>query len=97
MDEKWKLPCVNPTLYLQIDNCGENKNKTLIAFLTDLVRKKVFHKIKACFLMVGHTHDDIDQVFATISGKFMWYALTEKVFLELLKMRSSKLRRSLYS
>ena len=58
---------MNPSLYLQIDNCGENINKTLIAFLTDLVRKKVFRKIKACFLMVGHTHDDIDPVFATIS------------------------------
>jgi hypothetical protein len=67
LEERNHLPCCNPVLYLQIDNCGENKNKTLIAFLTDLVRKKVFYKIKACFLMVGHTHDDIDQVFATIS------------------------------
>ena len=67
LDDNGKLPCVNPSLYLQIDNCGENINKTLIAFLTDLVRKKVFRKIKACFLVVGHTHDDIDQVFATIS------------------------------
>ena len=60
---------MNPSLYLQIDNCGENINKTLIAFLTDryLVRKKVFRKIKACFLVVGHTYDDIDQIFATIS------------------------------
>jgi hypothetical protein len=68
LEKKGKLPFLNPVLYLQIDNCGENKNKTLFAFLTDLVRKKVFHKIKACFLMVGHTHDDIDQVFATISS-----------------------------
>ena len=44
LEEKGKLPCINPTLYLQIDNCGENKNKTLIAFLTDLVRKKFFTK-----------------------------------------------------
>ena len=63
-----KLPYINPVLYLQIDNCGENKNKTLFAFLTDLVRKQVFCKVKACFLMVGHTHNDIDQVFATIAG-----------------------------
>ena len=60
IEKKGKLPYINPVLYLQIDNCGENKNKTLFAFLTDLVRKQVFHKIKACFLMVGHTHDDID-------------------------------------
>jgi hypothetical protein len=67
LDSKGKLPHINPVLYLQIDNCGENKNKTLIAFLADLVRKKVFAKIKACFLMVGHTHDDIDQIFGTIA------------------------------
>ena len=74
---------MNPSLYLQIDNCGENINKTLIAFLTDLVRKKVFRKIKACFLVVGHTHDHIDQVLPLsqrISGKCMWYVLTEKSF-----------------
>ena len=68
IEKKGKLPYINPVLYLQIDNCGENKNKTLFAFLTDLVRKQVFHKIKASFLMVGHTHEDIDQGFATISG-----------------------------
>ena len=67
IEKKGKLPYINPVLYLQIDNCGENKNKTLFAFLTDLVRKQVFHKIKASFLMVGHTHEDIDQGFATIS------------------------------
>lgn len=68
LEERSELPYINPVLYLQIDNCGENKNKTLFAFLTDLVRKNVFNKIKACFLMVGHTHEDIDQVFATIAG-----------------------------
>jgi hypothetical protein len=55
-------------MYLQIDNCGENKNETLIGFLTDLVCKKVFAKIKAGFLMVGHTHDNIDQIFGTIAA-----------------------------
>lgn len=40
----------------------------MFAFLTDLVRRKVFLKVKACFLMVGHTHDDIDQLFSVIAG-----------------------------
>ena len=55
-----------PVMYLQTDNCGKNTNKTMFAFLTDLVRKKVFNKIKACFLMVEHMHEEKDQVFATI-------------------------------
>ena len=32
IEKKGKLPYINPVLYLQIDNCGENKNKTLFAF-----------------------------------------------------------------
>ena len=39
----------------------------MFAFLADLVRRLVFHKIKAGFLMVGHTHEDIDQFFSVIS------------------------------
>ena len=39
----------------------------MFAFLTDLVRRRVFYKIKAGFLMVGHTHKDIDQYFSVIS------------------------------
>ena len=67
LNSQQKLPHDEPVLYLQVDNCGENKNKTLLAFLTDLVRRKIFRKIKAGFLMVGHTHDDIDQIFSTIA------------------------------
>ena len=44
---------------------------TLFAFWTDLVRKKVFAKIKAGFLMVGHTHEYIDQVIATIAAHIL--------------------------
>ena len=53
LNSQQKLPHDEPVLYLQVDNCGENKNKTLLAFLTDLVRRKIFRKIKAGFLMVG--------------------------------------------
>ena len=68
LDEKKLLPThMRSTLYLQVDNCGENKNKSMFAFLTDLVRRSVFWKIKAGFLMVGHTHEDIDQFFSVIS------------------------------
>ena len=54
-----------PTLYLQMDNCcRENKNKFVFAFCCLLVELKVFKKIKLGFLMVGHTHEDIDQLFS---------------------------------
>ena len=67
LDSNNELPFDSPVLYLQVDNCGENKNKSLIAFLSDLVRRKVFAKVKAGFLMVGHTHDDIDHIFSIIA------------------------------
>ena len=38
LDEKNELPTKNPKFYLQVDNCGDNKNKTLFAFLVDLVK-----------------------------------------------------------
>ena len=69
LDEKNELPTKNPKFYLQVDSCGENKNKTLFAFLVDLVKRGVFNKIKVGFLMVGHTHEDIDSFFSTIAAK----------------------------
>ena len=65
LQEHNQLPSDYPVLYLKIDNCGENKNKTLFAFLTDLVRRKVF--VKYSWFPAAHTHDDIDQIFSTVS------------------------------
>ena len=68
LDSRGMLPSdPEPVFYLQVDNCGENKNRTMFAYLTDLVKRNIFHKVKACFLMVGHTHEDIDQFFSVIS------------------------------
>lgn len=39
-------------------------NRYLLGFLSYLVEMKIFKKIKVSFLMVGHTHEDIDQVFS---------------------------------
>eukprot|EP00057_Strongylocentrotus_purpuratus_P029472 XP_011683946.1 PREDICTED: uncharacterized protein LOC105447505 isoform X2 [Strongylocentrotus purpuratus] len=56
------------TLYLQMDNCGrENKNQCLLGLCALLVELDVFKKVKLCFLMKGHTHEDIDQLFSRIS------------------------------
>ena len=69
LDAKGELPNKDPTLYLQVDNCGENsnKNKVMFVFLTHLVRLGIFNKIKAGFLMVAHTHEDVDQMFSTVA------------------------------
>ncbi|KAL3698852.1 hypothetical protein R1sor_012928 [Riccia sorocarpa] len=57
-----------PTLYLQLDNTvRENKNNILFAYLAMLLEKKVFTKIKQGFLLVGHTHDFVDQMFSRFS------------------------------
>ncbi|XP_071500356.1 uncharacterized protein [Diadema antillarum] len=56
------------TLYLQMDNCGrENKNQCILGLCALLVELDVFKKVKLCFLMKGHTHEDIDQLFSRIS------------------------------
>lgn len=69
LDSRNELPNQNPTLYLQVDNCGENKNKVLFAFLVDMVRRDIFAKVKVGFLMTGHMHEDIDSFFSTIAAK----------------------------
>ena len=68
LEKQNKLPTLNPILYLQLDNCSENKNKVLFGFLSDLVGRGVFEEIHTGFLMVGHTHEDIDQFFSVISA-----------------------------
>ncbi|XP_062594544.1 uncharacterized protein LOC134255959 [Saccostrea cucullata] len=44
-----------------------------------LVEKGIFKKIKILFLMVGHTHEDIDQVFSKFSH---WYGRHAAVTVE---------------
>jgi hypothetical protein len=47
-------------LYLIADNYSENKNNTLFAFLSDLVRHGWYDKIYLLFGEVGHTHNGDD-------------------------------------
>jgi hypothetical protein len=70
--EEWKnKPCgLPPNFYFQLDNtCRENKNNLLFSYLHMLLKKNVFQKIKVGFLLVGHTHDNIDQMFSRFSTK----------------------------
>jgi len=66
MAEHGELPLV---LCLQLDNTAkQNKNQFLIGFAACLVQWRIFQKVIVSFLPVGHTHEDIDQMFSRISG-----------------------------
>jgi len=51
-----------------MDICVEdNKNWHLLSFLSLLMVRDVFEEVKLGFLMVGHTHEDIDGCFNYLS------------------------------
>ena len=65
---KSKNGTLPPILYLQLDNTTkQNKSHFLFGFLGLLVKWKVFKKIIVGFLPVGHTHEDIDQLFSRLA------------------------------
>jgi hypothetical protein len=62
------------SLYVQADNkASDNKNKYMLAFLSDLVERDIFKSAEINFLMKGHTHTDIDQIFGWISEELKKY------------------------
>ena len=59
-----------PVLNLQLDNAsGDNKNRYVFAFCSLLTLHNVFKEVYINFLIVGHTHDDIDALFGRWSYK----------------------------
>ena len=58
-----------PTFHVQLDNCSKDKCRYVFCFLSLLVVKRIFREIFVSFLMVGHTHDDIDTSFGRWSMK----------------------------
>ena len=54
-------------LYVQMDNVSSNKGYVLFSYLALLLEKQVFRKVKVNFLIVGHTHENIDQMFSRFS------------------------------
>lgn len=58
------------TMYIQADNASDNKNWTVLLFLAMLVYHGYTAHIYFSFLLVGHTHEDIDQVFSILSRVF---------------------------
>ena len=52
-------------LILQVDNTvSQAKNETTALFLAMLVAQRKFKTVNLFFLIVGHTHEDVDQLFA---------------------------------
>ena len=55
-------------LFLQLDNSGkDNKNRYVMAFCSLLTARRVFKEVIVGFLIVGHTHEDIDAHFSYLS------------------------------
>ncbi|KAL3693963.1 hypothetical protein R1sor_007614 [Riccia sorocarpa] len=55
---------------LQMDNSAkDNKNIHVIAFYSELVIRGVFETVEVNFLMVGHTHEDVDVLFSKVSAQ----------------------------
>jgi len=67
----WPLPQVPvgatplpPVLNVQMDNTtGDNKNPYVFTFWSLLIAHKIFWEVYVSFMLVGHTHDDIDALF----------------------------------
>jgi hypothetical protein len=59
-----------PVLNMQLDNaCSDNKNRYVFSFFSLLVHKGVFREVYVNFLLVGHTHEDIDAMFGRWSRR----------------------------
>jgi hypothetical protein len=60
--------CLPSVLYLQLDNTTKQcKGRYMIGWLGYLIQQGRFRTIVLSFLPVGHTHEDIDQVFSRLS------------------------------
>ena len=65
-----RLDHLGKKLYVQLDNTAkENKNIHVLRFFGKLVKEQKFEEIQISFLMVGHTHNDVDQLFSMISKR----------------------------
>ncbi|KAL3678715.1 hypothetical protein R1sor_021671 [Riccia sorocarpa] len=61
-----KLP---PHLYIQLDNSAkDNKNWAMMAFCSELIARGCCKTITMSFLLVGHTHEDVDAFFSKVNA-----------------------------
>jgi hypothetical protein len=55
-------------LYLQLNNSAmDNKNRFVMAICSLLTTRGIFKEVTEGFLVVGHTHEDIDAYFSYLS------------------------------
>ena len=60
-----------------MDNCfRENKNKYVLAYMSYLIKCNLFARIEMSFMLVGHTHNDVDQLFYLIGKALKHNAFT---------------------
>ena len=58
-------------LRLFADNCWrENKNRFVFSFLAKLVKAGIFEEATMDFLIVGHTGNEVDQLFSILTNEF---------------------------
>jgi hypothetical protein len=68
VDLKERKGIMPRVLFLQLDNCpSENKSRAFYILIATLVGFGVFDTVNVNYLMVGHTHEDIDQLFSVLS------------------------------
>ncbi|KAL3687735.1 hypothetical protein R1sor_014044 [Riccia sorocarpa] len=64
-----RLKMLPPNLYIQLDNSAkDNKNWTVMAFCSELVARGCCKTITMSFLVVGHTHEDVDDFFSKVNA-----------------------------
>jgi hypothetical protein len=54
------------TLYVQVDNTSSNKCYIVIIGLASLVALGICNKVVLAFLLVGHTHTDVDRIIGLV-------------------------------
>jgi hypothetical protein len=80
-----------PVLNVQLDNaCSDNKNRYVFSFFSLLVQKGVFREVCINFLLVGHTHEDIDAMFGRWSYRlrtndYLIFPMLMKSFMDIEK------------
>ena len=54
------------TLYVQVDNTSSNKCFTVLVGLAALIALGICNKVVLAFLLVGHTHTDVDRIIGLV-------------------------------